>query len=61
MYLTVTVLRDHCREGYVIECSYQSMLCSTTLVCILDLVCIVDHMCLLACSVCGGITAVAFS
>ena len=23
--------------------------------------CIVDHMCLLACNVCGGITAVAFS
>ena len=25
------------------------------------LVCIVDHMCLLACNVCGGITAVAYS
>ena len=29
--------------------------------CIVDLMCIVDHMCLLACNVCGGITAVAFS
>ena len=37
------------------------MLSSTTLVCIVDLMCIVDHMCLLACNVCGGITAVAFS
>ena len=37
------------------------MLSSTTLVCIVDFMCIVDHMCLLACNVCGGITAVAFS
>ena len=37
------------------------MFSSTTLVCIVDLMCIVDHMCLLACNVCGGITAVAFS
>ena len=29
--------------------------------CIVDLTCIVCHMCLLACNVCGGITAVAFS
>ena len=37
------------------------MVSSTTLVCIVDLMCVVDHMCLLACNVCGGITAVAFS
>ena len=37
------------------------MFSSTALVCIVDLMCIVDHMCLLACNVCGGITAVAFS
>ena len=37
------------------------MFSSTTLVCIVDLMCIVDHMCLLACNVCGGNTAVAFS
>ena len=37
------------------------MFSSTTLVCIVDIMCIVDHMCLLACNVCGGITAVAFS
>ena len=37
------------------------MFSSTTLVCIIDLLCIVDHMCLLACNVCGGITAVGFS
>ena len=43
------------------ECSYLSMFSSTALVCIVDLMCIVDHMCLLACNVCGGITAVAFS
>ena len=59
--------------GSVIECSYKSMFSSTTLVCIVDLMCIVDrtcivdlmcivdHTCLLACNVCGGITAVAFS
>ena len=37
------------------------MFSSTTLVCIVHLTCIVDHMCPLACNVCGGITAVAFS
>ena len=37
------------------------MLSSTTLVCIVDFMCIVGHMCLLACNVCAGITAVAFS
>ena len=37
------------------------MFSSTTLVCIVALMCIVDHMCLMACNVCGGITAVAFS
>ena len=37
------------------------MFSSTTLVCIVDLMCIVDHTCLLACHVCGGVTAVAFS
>ena len=34
------------------------MFSSTTLVCVVDLICIVDDMCLLACNVCGGITAV---
>ena len=34
------------------------MFSSTTLVCIVDLMCIADHMSLLACNVCGGITAV---
>ena len=37
------------------------MFSRTALVCIVDLMCIVDHMCLLACNVCGGIAAVAFS
>ena len=37
------------------------MFSSTTLMYIVDLMCIVDHMFLLACNVCGGITAVAFS
>ena len=37
------------------------MLSSTTLVCIVNFMCLVDHMCLLACNVCGGIPAVAFS
>ena len=37
------------------------MLSSTTLVCIVDLMCIVGYMCLLACNVCGRITAVALS
>ena len=37
------------------------MFSSTTPACIVDLMCIADHMCLLACNVCGGTTAVAFS
>ena len=37
------------------------MFSNTTLGCIVDLMCILDHMCMLACNVCGGITAVAFS
>ena len=35
--------------------------CSVALPFCVDLMCIVDHMCLLACNVCGGITAVALS
>ena len=34
------------------------MFSSTTLVCIVDLMCIADQLSLLACNVCGGITAV---
>ena len=36
-------------------------MCIVDLVCVVDLMCIVDHMCLLACNLCGRITAVAFS
>ena len=40
------------------QCSVALLLCVSQ---ILHGKCIVDHMCILACNVCGGITAVAFS
>ena len=41
--------------------SSTTLVCIVDLICIVDLMCIVDHMGLLACNVCGGNTAVAFS